>query len=84
MLYTKDIKERLISMDLELLKRFYMIAEEGGLIKASRKLHVVPSALTGSISDFEYQLKTNLFIRTPKGMKLTPKESAFTFLLNNF
>lgn len=60
-------------MNLELLKRFYAIAEEGGLIKASRKLHVVPSALTRSISDFEYQLKTTLFERTPRGMKLTPQ-----------
>lgn len=60
-------------MNLELLKRFYAVADEGGLIKASRKLHVVPSALTRSISDFEYQLKTTLFERDPKGMKLTPQ-----------
>lgn len=60
-------------MNLELLKRFYAIAEEGGLLKASRKLHVVPSALTRSISQFEHQLKTLLFERDPKGMKLTPQ-----------
>jgi DNA-binding transcriptional LysR family regulator len=58
-------------MNLELLKRFYVVAEEGGLIKAAQKLNVVPSALTKSITNFEYQLKTELFERLPKGMNLT-------------
>lgn len=60
-------------MNLELLKRFYAVVKEGGLIKASHKLNVVPSALTNSISNFECQLKTILFKRTNKGMKLTPQ-----------
>ena len=60
-------------MNLELLKRFYIVAEEGTIGKASQRLNVVPSALTRSIHDFEYQLKTKLFERVPKGMKLTPQ-----------
>jgi DNA-binding transcriptional LysR family regulator len=67
-------------MDLELLKRFYIVAQEGTLAKASERIHVVPSALTKSISDFEYQMKTQLFNRLPKGMKLTPQgERLFAF-----
>ncbi len=67
-------------MDLELLKRFYIVAQEGTLAKASERIHVVPSALTKSISDFEYQMKTQLFDRLPKGMKLTPQgERLFIF-----
>lgn len=60
-------------MDLELLKRFHLVAKEGGLIKAAGKLNIVPSALSRSIEDFEYQLKTILFNRTPQGMRLTPQ-----------
>lgn len=43
-------------MDLGLLKRFYIVAEEGTIIRAAQKINTVPSALTKSISDFEYQL----------------------------
>lgn len=60
-------------MDLELLKRFYIVAEEGTIIRAAQRIHVVPSALTKSIGDFEYQLNTKLFDKVPKGMKLTPQ-----------
>lgn len=60
-------------MDLELLKRFYIVAEEGTIGKAAEKIRVVPSALTRSITDFEHQMKTKLFDRVPKGMKLTPQ-----------
>ena len=56
------------------------MAQEGTLAKASERIHVVPSALTKSISDFEYQMKTQLFDRLPKGMKLTPQgERLFIF-----
>lgn len=58
-------------MDLELLKRFYIVAEEGTIGRAAQKINVAPSAVTRSIGDFEYQLKTQLFERVPKGMRLT-------------
>ena len=63
----------LTTMDLELLKRFYIVAEEGTIGRAAQRIHVVPSALTRSISDFENQLQTKLFDRVPKGMRLTPQ-----------
>ena len=47
-------------MDLELLKRFYIVAQEGTLAKASERIHVVPSALTKSISDFGSLNKENI------------------------
>jgi len=58
-------------MDLELLKRFYIVAEEGTIGRAAQKINVAPSAVTRSIGDFEHQLKTQLFERVPKGMQLT-------------
>lgn len=58
-------------MDLNLLRRFYIVAEAGSLMKAAERIQVVPSALTRSIIDFEDQLNTKLFERSSKGMKLT-------------
>lgn len=76
--------QRIKVMDLELLKRFYIVAEERTIGKAAERIHVVPSALTRSISDFEYQMKTKLFDRTPKGMKLTPQGERLYFFAKQF
>lgn len=67
-------------MDLELLKRFYLVAQEGTVGRAAEKLHIARSALSKSVDDFEYQMKTKLFERVPKGMQLTPQgERLFAF-----
>ena len=67
-------------MDLELLKRFYIVAQEGTVWRAADRIHVVQSAVTRSINLFEHQMKTRLFERTPKGMQLTPQgERLFVF-----
>jgi len=59
-------------MDLELLKRFYLTAQEGAIGRAADKLNVAQSALTRSIHLFEYQMKVKLFERIPtKGVQLT-------------
>jgi DNA-binding transcriptional LysR family regulator len=71
-------------VNLELLKRFYVVAEEGTIGRAAHKLNIVPSALTRSISDFEYHLKTKLFERVPKGMKLTPQGERLYVFAKNF
>lgn len=67
-------------MDLELLKRFYITAQEGAIGRAAQKLNVAQSALTRSIQLFEHRMKTQLFERTPKGVRLTPQgERLFAF-----
>ena len=67
-------------MDLELLKRFYIVAQEGTLAKAAEKVHVAQSAVARSVQLFEHQMKTKLFERVPKGMQLTPQgERLFVF-----
>jgi len=68
------------NVDLELLKRFYIVAQEGTVWRAADRIHVVQSAVTRSINLFEHQMKTRLFERTPKGMQLTPQgERLFVF-----
>lgn len=71
-------------MNLELLKRFHSVAEEGTLGKASKKLNVASTALTKSIQDFEHELKTKLFDRVPKGMRLTPQGERLYAFSKNF
>ena len=67
-------------MDLELLKRFYIVAQEGTVWRAADRIHVAQSAVTRSINLFEHQMKTRLFERTPKGMQLTSQgERLFIF-----
>lgn len=60
-------------MDLELLKKFYYVAEEGSVTRAAKRIHLTQSALSKAISYFEYRLKTDLFTRTRRGMELTPQ-----------
>jgi DNA-binding transcriptional LysR family regulator len=60
-------------MDLSRLKIFYKVAREGNLMKAATSLHVSQSALSRQIQMLEQELKTQLFERTSKGVKLTPE-----------
>ncbi len=60
-------------MDLSKLKLFYAIAQEGNVTKAAEKLNITQSALSKSLTDFEERIKTKLFERIPKGMRLTPQ-----------
>ena len=60
-------------MGLELLKKFYYVAEEGSVTRAATRIHLTQSALSKAISYFEYRLKTDLFVRTRRGMELTPQ-----------
>ena len=43
-------------MDLELLKRFYIVAQEGTVWRAADRIHVAQSAVTRSINLFEHQM----------------------------
>lgn len=58
-------------MDWDKLKSFYEIAISKSISKASAKLNISQSALSRQIQDLEYDLKTPLFIRHQKGVRLT-------------
>lgn len=58
-------------MDLELLKKFYFVAEEGSISSAAKRLNTTQSSLSRSMAFFEYRLKTQLLIRTRRGIELT-------------
>ena len=70
-------------MDWDKLKSFYEISISKSISKASAKLNISQSALSRQIQDLEYDLKTSLFIRHQKGVRLTEQgENLFNAVSN--
>lgn len=75
-------------MNLELYKSFYYVAKYGSISKASEYLYITQPAVSRAIKQLEDDMKCILFIRTPKGVKLTREgeilylyiEQAFNFI----
>lgn len=75
-------------MNLELYKSFYYIARFGSISKAAENLFITQPAVSRSIRQLEDELGCILFLRTPKGVKLTQEgeilfqfvEQAFNFI----
>lgn len=59
-------------MKFRLLRNFVTIAELGSLSRAAEKLFMAQPPLSAQLKQFEEQLGVSLFIRQPRGMKLTP------------
>ena len=59
-------------IDLELYKIFYYVALCGNITKASVKLNISQPAVTKHIKNLESSLGVILFVRTRKGVVLTP------------
>jgi len=62
---------RSADMELYQLRTFAMVADEGNLTRASKRLHTSQPAVSAHIKALEDELGVSLFIRTPKGMVLT-------------
>lgn len=54
------------------LRIFCAVAEEGTITRAAQRLQYVPSNVTGRIRQLEEGLQTSLFIRSNRGMEMTP------------
>lgn len=59
------------NMELYQLRTFTMVAEEGHLTRAAKRLHASQPAISAHIKALEDELGVTLFQRTPKGMILT-------------
>ncbi|HEX6361532.1 MAG TPA: LysR substrate-binding domain-containing protein, partial [Albitalea sp.] len=66
---TKNMAQR---MDLEDLHIFRTVVEEGGIVKAARKLHRVQSGITTRIRQLEASLGAELFYRSRQRLHLSP------------
>lgn len=62
---------------LRQFRYFVAVAESGSVAAASRMLSIAQSALTKSLLELEAELGRPLFLRSPKGMTLTPQGHRF-------
>ena len=53
------------------IRAFLTVARLGSFSAAAREAHTVPSVISKRISQLEYQLKTQLFMRSTRGLQLT-------------
>ncbi len=60
-------------MDIRVLKNFMKIAENGSICKAAESLHISQPPLSRQLKSLEYELGTELFERSSKGVTLTKK-----------
>lgn len=65
-----------MNTNLEYYKIFYHVAEAGSFTKAGEKLCISQPAVSQSIKMLEEILGSRLFVRIPKGVKLTPEGDA--------
>ena len=62
-----------MDINLELYKVFYTVVRSGSISKASQGLFISQPAVSQSIRQLETKLGGQLFLRTPKGIRLTPE-----------
>jgi len=60
-----------MNINLEYYKIFYYVANAGSFTKASEQLFITQPAVSQAIKTLEKELGSSLFIRVPKGVKLT-------------
>lgn len=58
-------------MNYKHLHYFLMVAEEGSIARACKRLHLTPQTISGQLSLLEGQLGVSLFERTGRNLKLT-------------
>lgn len=64
-------------MELRQLRLFVAVSEAGSLLKASAQVHLAQPALGQQIAALEAELAAPLFVRSSRGMALTPAGSVF-------
>lgn len=69
-------------MEISQLKMFKTVADSGSIIRASEKLHCVPSNITTRLKHLEEELTTQLFIRKGRGLVISPTGTIFLEYVN--
>ena len=60
-------------MDIEMIKTFLILANNMSFTKTANQMFVAQSTVTNRITELERELKTTLFYRTNRTVKLTPE-----------
>lgn len=72
-------------VDLEYYKIFYHVAKAGSFTKAGEELCISQPAVSQAIKLLETSLGSRLFMRIPKGVKLTPEgEVLFSYIQRGY
>ena len=53
------------------LHYFWVVAKEGGIVRASERLHLTPQTISGQLTLLENQLGVSLFSRVGRGLEIT-------------
>lgn len=61
-----------LQFDLEDLRVFAAVAEQGNLTRGAQQVNLAPSSTSHRIATLEQALGTTLFVRLPRGVQLTP------------
>ena len=61
------------TIDLNLLQVFHLVLEEGSVVRAARRLHVTPSAISNSLARLRDRLDDPLVTRKGRGIAPTPR-----------
>jgi DNA-binding transcriptional LysR family regulator len=61
------------SLDLNLLRVFEALLEEGSVTRAAQRLGLTQSAVSHALNRLRYALGDELFVRAPDGMRATPQ-----------
>ncbi len=77
------------NMNLNLYRIFYIVAKTKSFSESSKTLHISQPAISKHIQNLEYELNTQLFYRTNRGIELTPEannllvyvEKAYNYLM---
>lgn len=74
-----------MNINLEYYKIFYYVASLGGITAAAGKLCISQPAVSQSIKQLEKQIGGALFLRTPKGVRLTPEgQTLFSYVQKGY
>ncbi len=69
-------------MELSQLAMFKAVADQGSIVRASERLHCVPSNITNRIKHLERELGVLLFIRKGRGLVISPAGRLFLGYVN--
>ncbi|MCD8331574.1 MAG: LysR family transcriptional regulator [Oscillospiraceae bacterium] len=61
------------STNFESYKIFYFVAQYGSITTAAQRLYVTQPTVTKAVHKLEEQLNCALFVRTRRGVRLTPE-----------
>ncbi len=74
---------RIHNLDLNLVKAFVAVAEEGGFTRAAKKLFIEQPSVSRAIARLEKELQTRLFQRTKRRTTLTTKGEELLIVAKN-